>query len=182
MACAALTKTLEAHAGSVGPEVAGLEELSALMEASSPSTSPRFRPDQQINEDPPIDSRPFIMHPKHASIHNMYCEWHGISPFADPQGGVVGRNKTHGNKWRNEFNPNHYSRTSRIMKAVDHIISSDNLTWQNAVARLEPLYDRSGKSISKMVELLVDEGLLTKGKLRGAKRKAKEAGIGVENI
>ncbi|KAG7372079.1 hypothetical protein IV203_018222 [Nitzschia inconspicua] len=88
MACAALTKTLEAHAGSVVPEVAGLEELSALMEASSPSTSPRFRPDQQINEDPPVDSRPFIMHPKHASIHNMYCEWHGISPFADPQGGV----------------------------------------------------------------------------------------------
>ncbi|KAG7346398.1 glycolytic enzyme transcriptional activator [Nitzschia inconspicua] len=117
----------------------GLEELSALMEASSPSTSPRCRPDQQINEDPPVDSRPFIMHPKHASIHNMYCEWHGISPFADPQGGVVGRNKTHGNKWRNEFNPNHYSRTSRIMKAVDYIISSDNLTWQNAVARLEPL-------------------------------------------
>ncbi|KAG7371290.1 centromere DNA-binding like protein [Nitzschia inconspicua] len=182
MSSAALAKTLRAHAGSVVPEVAGLEELSTLMAASSPGTSPRFREDQQNNEHPPVDSRPFIMHPKHASIHNMYCEWHGISPFADPQGGVVGRNKAHGKKWRKEFNPNHYSRTSRIMKAVDRIISSDNLTWQNAVARLEPLYDRSGKSLSKMVDLLVDEGLLAKGKARGAKRKAKEAGIGVEKI
>ncbi|KAG7344720.1 hypothetical protein IV203_032251 [Nitzschia inconspicua] len=82
MACAALTKTLGARAGSIVPEVDGLEELSAFMEASSPSTSPRFRPNQQIHEHPPVDSRPFTMHPKQTSIHNMYCEWHGISPFA----------------------------------------------------------------------------------------------------
>jgi hypothetical protein len=60
-----------------------------------------------------------IMKPKHNSLSSLYQEWYGIGVHKDSLGGVAGRDRRFGTRWRKDINRQHYSRVKRIVVTID---------------------------------------------------------------
>jgi Transcriptional activator of glycolytic enzymes len=102
----------------------------------------------------------------------LYEEWFGLGMHDDGKGGVAGRNKAFGSKWRKHLDRQHYSRTSRIIQAIEMVMANNHCTWQHAVAEIEPLWKDSNRSLSKMVLKLQEKGYIAMKQKRGTKRKS----------
>jgi hypothetical protein len=109
-----------------------------------------------------------FMKPKHSNLKSLYKEWYGLGEFDDSFGGVDGRNKMCGSKWRSHIDCQHYSRPMRVVQAID------GFSWREAVNELEPVFQEANKSLANMVKKLQEKGIISKGKTRGVKRKAGE--------
>jgi len=102
---------------------------------------------------------------KHKSLVSMWNEWHGLQDFEDKFGGIVGRNKLYGKKWRGHLNYQQYSRTSRIIKAIKkHSEEGGNL------ADMDEWYRNANCSLPNYVEVLQTKGLIPKKAARGKVR------------
>jgi hypothetical protein len=111
----------------------------------------------------------FMLRPKHQSLLTMWEEWHGIDDFADGYGGVAGRDKRYGNKWRKHLDNNSYSRNKRIIAGIQK--HSEN-NRQNPLISIETQLDNIFKnhcncSPQRMVNYMQDTGLVPKRKNRG---------------
>jgi predicted HNH restriction endonuclease len=104
----------------------------------------------------------------------LYKEWYGLGEFNDSFGGVDGRNKMYGSKWRSHIDRQHYSRTMRVVLAIDVTAPVNGCSWREAVNELEPVFQEVNKSLANMVKKLQEKGIISKGKTRGVKRKATE--------
>jgi hypothetical protein len=113
-----------------------------------------------------------LMKPKHSSLSSQYKEWYGHDEFDDDFGGVDGRNKMYGCKWRTHIDRQHYSRAMRIVQAIDVTAQQNSVSWQEAVAELEPICQEANRSLANMVKKLQEKGIIGKGKTRELKRKA----------
>jgi hypothetical protein len=60
----------------------------------------------------------FRMVKKHKTLADMWNEWHSTGPFADDIGGIKGRNKQLGAKWRKHLEAQHYSRGQSVSLTV----------------------------------------------------------------
>jgi hypothetical protein len=147
------------------PEAGGLEELNGYFEGLDESGRP--------NPHPGTMAPKLFMKPKHSSLTSLYKEWYGNDEFDDDFGGVDGRNKMYGCKWRAHIDRQHYSRAMRIVQAID-VTAQENgaVSWQGAVAELEPNFQEANRSLANMVKKLEEKGIIGKGKTRGLRRKA----------
>jgi hypothetical protein len=109
---------------------------------------------------------------KHRDLNSLYNEWFGLDEFDDGEGGVHGRNQKDGAKWRKHIHNTHYSRTKRIVQAIQKLAKDEGLTEQDAIRQLQPLFEESNTSLYTMAGNLVKLGYLKQGKPR--KRKANE--------
>lgn len=117
------------------------------------------------------------MKPKHKSLLDLWCEWHGEAPFYDKHGGVVGRDEKFGTKWRKGMNPQQYSRTKRVVDGIMQKAKMEGKTCASAAVELDVLFQDEKCSVGKMVEAMKEAGLLEKKKPRGRKRKVNEVAV-----
>jgi len=54
------------------------------------------------------DHATYNMRPRHASLSDMWDEWHGQGQFCDRHGGIKGRESKHKSKWRKHIDGQHF--------------------------------------------------------------------------
>ena len=115
------------------------------------------------------DSSNYRMVKKHKSLSDMWDEWHGAGQFTDAVGGIKGRNKQFGAKWRRHLEVQHYSRTKLVVLAISNFANANKLKIEEACAIMDEWYVQPPVSLSltKMKQLCIDKGILSKGKQRG---------------
>ena len=109
----------------------------------------------------------FRMVPRHTSLQDLWDEWFGLSKHHDPLGGINGRNEKFGSKWRKHLNVQQYSRTVRVVAAVEQYAVDNSVPWGNALDDLEDSFEECKYSVSKMVLACQAKGLLSKKTSRG---------------
>ena len=159
----------------------GLDELSELFGPPDPSDA--------VGENAPVGPQdavaqrtsevagsagsgsPYLMTPKHLTLRSLYEEWYGYGPYDDGNGGVHGRERRHGSKWRSHINKQFFSRTKRIVSAIDKYIETRNLSWEDAVADLEGEWTAANRSAYNMVQYFQEQGLILVARPRGPRRR-----------
>ena len=150
--------------------------------------------DQGSNEpSPPLldtSTLRFTMKRKHNSLRDMWDEWHGLGPFSDPcdriAGGIPAREAMLGKSWRKLLPNQHYSRTNRIIKMLTKTIVDgggcvdDATDVAAALEKHQPMFDNCKGSISAIVKVCQECGLIEKKEPRGrgVKRSSREITIG----
>ena len=118
----------------------------------------------------PTSVRPFSMVPNHKTLEDMWNEWHGEGKYADSDGGIAGRNKELGSKWRKHLPTQHYSRTSRIIKMIESKRQVDGCSIEQTLAELQPIFVECEHRLAGMVIKSQELGYITKQEPRGQKR------------
>jgi hypothetical protein len=80
-----------------------------------------------------------FMKPKHSNLESLYKEWYGLGEFDDSFGGVDGRNKMYGSKWRSHIDCQYYSRAMRVVQAIDMTVQVKGYLWREAANEPEPI-------------------------------------------
>lgn len=124
-------------------------------------------------EDEAAHRTPMI--PKHPSLLSLWNEWHGLDQFADEYGGVKGKEEQFGSKWRKGIvNPQHFSRTKRVIAAIYVKAESENVRPMEVVASWEEIFTKNSKcSVSNFVKELKNAGYITEREPRYSKKKKK---------
>jgi Transcriptional activator of glycolytic enzymes len=130
------------------------EELSATVTASE-------------DDDDLARHATYRMKPKHRSLTDLYAEWVGDGEFADGYGGISGRNKRFGARWRKHLVSYIYSRTERTVKGIMAFAEQEDITVYDACERLQESFVKCKYSVANFVVYLTSVGLLTKKKPRG---------------
>jgi hypothetical protein len=128
---------------------------------------------------PPDDtdsSRSYRMPKNFKSIDDIWDWWHGIEMFQDELGGVKGRNKQFGAKWRNHMEGQCYSRTKCIVDAISAYAERNQLRIREATALINDWFvdPTVRQSLTKMKQLCIKKEILKKGKARGNQCKKAE--------
>lgn len=132
----------------------------------SPTTSPPINSEIECDLE---EQRSYRMVKRHLSLEDMWCEWHGTGRFADDVGGIKGRNKLFGAKWRKHLEVQHYSRTKCIIDAIKKHSDKNSLRIAETIAVMEAWWKEApvSMSLTKMKHLCIEKDLLKKGKMRG---------------
>jgi Transcriptional activator of glycolytic enzymes len=131
--------------------------------------------EEEDNDDDVEEQKHYRMRPKHATLADWYDEWVGAGDFEDGFGGIEGRNKKYGSKWRKHLNVQHYSRTCRVVKAIRAFAEEQRMDTHDACATLQHHYKNTAKcSVGNMVKYVNSMGLLQKGKARGKQMKKQQ--------
>lgn len=118
----------------------------------------------------------FIMVHKHQSLSDLWDEWYGTGKFADELGGIEGRNKTYGSKWRKHFKDKQlYSRTSRVVQAIKALSKQEHTHELETIANLEEMFKRNNRSVANLVVEFQKQGLLATRKPRGQQKRLENA-------
>jgi hypothetical protein len=106
----------------------------------------------------------FKMVCKHAFLQGIWDEWHRVGKFPDAEGGIEGRNKAYGCKWRKHIYGQKYYRTSCIVEAITAYARNKNIKPPPSACQAMNLwYLECKRSVEKMVTKCEEKGLL-KGK------------------
>lgn len=118
----------------------------------------------------------YRMAKKHKTLEDMWDEWNGTGRFADDDGGIKGRNKKYGAKWRKHLEVQQYSRTKCIIQAVLNYADNHRVEVGEALSVMNKWYVEApvSASLTKMKQLCVDKELLKKGKVRGKQCKRQQ--------
>ena len=114
--------------------------------------------------------RGYEMHPR-KSLLEVYEEWYGLGDFEDGMGGVAGRDKKFGSKWRKHIESNHYSRSKGVVAAIEVHAKQKRITPADACSELQMAFLAVKCSIGLFRSHCQNIGLLAKGKRRGRKSK-----------
>ena len=128
--------------------------------------------DQVLNLADAVDHRQFRMAPRHEKLTDLYNECCGLDRFHDPHGGMCGRDKSFGSKWRRHMSGRekaHYSRTRRTLAAVESFAAQHKIEPLEACVALQVACESSRCSVANFVKYCQGEGLLTKKMARGKK-------------
>ena len=112
-----------------------------------------------------FENRSYWLPSKPLSLEEIWDSWHGAS---DQHGGIVGRNKKFGAKWRKHIPPAHYSRCCRTIKAIESYAKHNKIKVEESLAQLDPIFkEECGKSVYNFVEKMQEKGFLKKAAKRG---------------
>ena len=112
------------------------------------------------------------MVPKHTSLVDMYNEWYGLGrKYEDDFGGINGRNMAYGNKWRGHLPNQQYSRTARIIAAIEKRAADTNTSIPSCISEMDALFKEKKGVLSNYVEELQLQGLIPKKASRGKTKK-----------
>jgi Transcriptional activator of glycolytic enzymes len=125
-----------------------------------------------VSEDEDVDRhKTYRMRPRHQRLIELYQEWIGAGDFQDDHGGIEGRNKKFGAKWRQHLTTYVYSRTERTIKGIRAYADRKGISAYDACEQLQEQYEKHCKcSVANMVTYFTSKDLLTKRKPRGKAR------------
>ena len=109
----------------------------------------------------------FTMVPRHQSLLDLIYEWRGMGEFNDGYGGIVGRDKKYGPKWRKHINSQHYPRTKRVAMALETYAATNKRDITIVCEQFQSLYEARKCSVSNLVTEFQQLGLITKKGARG---------------
>ncbi|CAB9527252.1 hypothetical protein SEMRO_1965_G308250.1 [Seminavis robusta] len=126
----------------------------------------------------PEDHRDYALTLKHSCLQDVHDEWFGSGKFADDAfGGIDGRNRLHGAKWRKHLDNGLFSYNKRLVEGVMYQSKLRKCQPDEVIREWEVLFEKQSFSVGNMVKYLQSQSLLKVGKPRGAslaKLKAKE--------
>jgi Transcriptional activator of glycolytic enzymes len=109
----------------------------------------------------------YRMRPKHRYLTSLYDEWMGFGEFSDEYGGIEGRNKKHGARWRKHLTPHIYSRTARTVDGIRAYAAEQGMDIHDACATLQTHYEARKCSVANMVNYFMEINILDKKMRRG---------------
>ena len=116
----------------------------------------------------------YRMAAKHLSLSDLWDEWHGLGKWdGDQHGGIKGRNDKHGTKWRtaNGFSHQHYSRSKRIIDAIEKESARQNAPISTVIEEFESAFNECNCSTANFVGYLQQSGVIAVRKSRGKTKK-----------
>ena len=133
------------------------------------TTNAEFSMEDAADETPPsYEITSYRLPSKPLSLEDLWNSWHGCGQHHCQHGGVIGRNKKFGAKWRKHIPPAHYSRCCRSVKAIEAYAKDKRIKVEEAVAHLDPIFqEECGKSVYNFVEKMQEQGMLKKAAKRG---------------
>jgi len=112
----------------------------------------------------------FRMASKHNNLSEMWDEWHGCGKWSeDIHGGIKGRNKKYGPKWRrmSSITNQHHSRTKRIIDAIALNACRNKVPVSEVINGYEDAFAQCNRSVAAFVKFLQDTGSIPRQKSRG---------------
>ena len=109
----------------------------------------------------------YTMVQKHMFLRDLLDEWYGEGLYKDGIGGIRGRDKTFGPKWRQHISQAHHSRTKRVVLGMESYAKERNIAVRLAAEELQQEYVEAKCSVSKFVKVLQDKGAVKKLGARG---------------
>lgn len=156
---------------------AGIPEMPPLQVGASRLSQPTTNSPSFATGNTP-DHSSFRLTAKHQSLFDLWDEWHGVGKYQDDYGGIEGRNKQFGKRWRSHFDASHYSRNKRIVEGIEAYAqktigtgAENEKTTGDVLAEWDPLYQAAKCSVASLVTALQRDGKLTKMKQRGSSKK-----------
>lgn len=121
----------------------------------------------------PATCPPIMLDPKYYSLRQLYEQWYGEGDFDDGIGGIAGRDKRYGPKWRKGIiAPKQFSRMKMIMQGIRSIREAEmDLDDRDAVRDLEPKFKELKYSITNMAKYLQEAGHVKKQSPRGKSKR-----------
>ena len=116
----------------------------------------------QSSADSLDDDCRFKLSTKRASLLSVWNEWFGVDEVKDDYGGVNGRNKLHGSKWRKHVNATAYSKLSQLIKGIQQYAAKHHMQPEDVVAEWNPMYVEAKLSVSNLVKAMQASGKFKK--------------------
>ncbi|CAB9518618.1 hypothetical protein SEMRO_949_G223660.1 [Seminavis robusta] len=104
---------------------------------------------------------------RHNTLASFWNEWYGLEEFEDGFGGIDGRNKKHGSKWRKHLPATELSYRTRLHNGIVSIDNDNNKETKDVIEEWEPLFTVARNSIGNLVKALQQQNKLPKGKRCG---------------
>jgi Transcriptional activator of glycolytic enzymes len=111
--------------------------------------------------------RTYTMRPKHKELTELLSEWIGSGDFEDQFGGIEGRNKKFGAKWRKHLPKYLYSRSERTIKGIRAYAKQKQISDMDACRELQSVYEQQKRNVKNMVDYFTTTNLIQKCKARG---------------
>ena len=111
---------------------------------------------------------------RHSCLSDLWDEWHGIGKWgSDSHGGIKGRNKDYGPKWRKNgcFSQQHCSRTKRTVEAIEREAESTGVSVAEIIDNYEGAFSNGNNSVANFVAYLQQSGAVAVRKSRGKTKK-----------
>ena len=142
-----------------------------IVEPEAPSGEPAPKIVTTAATSPTNPCIEYQMVPRHSSLVDMWNEWFALGKYEDHWGGIHGRNAGYGKKWRAHLPNRQYSRTARIIAAIEKKLIETNTPIPNCIAEMDVLFKEKKGVLSKCVESLQELGLIPKKASRGITKK-----------
>ena len=126
------------------------------------------------------DHKSFRLPSKPQSLRELWEVWFGVGDNYCAHGGVEGRNKKFGAKWRKHIQPAYYSRCCRTIKGIQKYALESHEMHDDAIAKLESLFNECNNSVFNFVEVMQERGYLKKAAKRGKQAIAKTTAMADE--
>jgi Transcriptional activator of glycolytic enzymes len=110
--------------------------------------------------------------PKHTSLSDLWDEWYGLGHYTQVEGGINWLETKYKNKWRPHLEGNQFSRTKRVIQAINEMSGPDMPVEEVIAERSQDFLDCQC-SVGVLVEYWKTKNYITKKAARG--RKAKQA-------
>jgi hypothetical protein len=111
--------------------------------------------------------RTYTMRTKHKQLTELLSEWIGCGDFQDGFGGIEGRNKKFGAKWRKHLPKYLYSRSERTIKGIRAYAQQGQISDMDACRELQHVYEQQKHNVKNMVDYFTRTNLIHKRKARG---------------
>ena len=85
-----------------------------------------------------------------------------MDEYYDEFGGIDGRNKLHGTKWRKHLNGTSYSKVSQLIKGINANAETNGMQPESVIAEWEGIFTACKHSANNMVKALQSLGKLKK--------------------
>jgi Transcriptional activator of glycolytic enzymes len=133
------------------------------------------RPNDPVNGSSPSDYKHIQLSPKHASLSDLWEEWYGLGRFNRVAGGINGLEKQFKSKWRKHLEANQFSRTSRVIQAINDLSRATGKSVEEVLAERNEDFLSAQCSVGLLVECWKRSSLIKKNAPRGRQsRKAIE--------
>jgi hypothetical protein len=101
---------------------------------------------------------------KYPSLASVWNEWFGLEEYQDEHGGINGRNKKHGSKWRKHLQGTSYPKVAQLIKGINAYALDNQQQPEEVIAEWEGIFMASKRSVNNMVKALQELGKLRKMK------------------
>ena len=151
----------------------GSSSVPQLRDEEDSTTRMRDGDDDGVEEALALQENPFLVYSmvlKHKTLSDLIDEWRGEGLFDDGTGGIKGRDKAHGTKWRQHINKQHYSRTKRVAIALEEHARNNNRNVKEVCHEFQKTYEELSCSVANLVRAFQEQGLIQKKGARGKQK------------